>query len=74
MSEIKNPFTTEETDAFGISVFDKNGSPLYLPTENTVTTFVRASDFAFSFVQSSSDVNGASSMYNFSITLSVDTP
>ncbi len=47
---------------------------MYVPESNNVVSYVRASDFAFSFVQSSSPVNGASSMYHFSITLSVDTP
>lgn len=33
-----------------------------------------ASDFAFSFVESSSEINGVSSLYQVSLTLSVDTP
>ena len=47
---------------------------LYNPPNNTLTISVNPSDFAFSFVSSQSDVNGVSSIYNFSLTLSVDTP
>lgn len=74
MSEVKNPFTTAETDAFGIEVIDRNGYKLYKPTTLSYTVKVQASNFAFSFVESSSPVNGVSSMYQVSLTLSVDTP
>ena len=46
---------------------------LYSPENYTYTSSVVASDFAFSFVSSSSAVNGALSTYSFSLTLSVKT-
>ena len=74
MSEVMNPFTTEETEAFGIQVLDKNSFILYETDTNSPTVSASASDFAFSFVSSESPVNGESTVYSVSLTLSVNTP
>lgn len=45
-----------------------------MPNSDNTTSYVRASDFSFAFVESRSPKNGESSLYDFSLTLSVDTP
>ena len=62
------------SDPFGMEVIDKNDYTLYSPTIFSYSMQVEPSDFAFCFVSSSSPVNGASSTYSVSLTLSVDTP
>jgi hypothetical protein len=69
-----NPFTTQNTDPFGLQIFDQNGFILYEADLFTFTMEMSASNFAFSFVSSDSPVNGESSLYSLSLTLSVDTP
>jgi hypothetical protein len=57
-----------------MQIYDKNDFQLYKYTANSTTVSVRPSDFSHSFISSSSEVNGESSIYSLSITLSVDTP
>jgi hypothetical protein len=57
-----------------MDVIDRYNYTLYAPEQYSYTKKVEPSDFAFSFVSSSSPVNGASSTYSVSLTLSVDTP
>lgn len=45
-----------------------------MPNDDKTTSSVKASDFSFAFVESQSPKNGVSSLYDFSLTLSVDTP
>jgi hypothetical protein len=47
---------------------------LYEQESNIFTKIMTASDFAFNFVSSDSGVNGESSLYSISVTLSVNTP
>jgi hypothetical protein len=44
------------------------------PSNDPFTLYVNPTSFAFAFVSSSSDTNGESSIYTFSITLNIDTP
>lgn len=74
LSEVINPLTTAETQPFGIKVVDNNLYELYEPPLNSYTLTMLPSDFAFAFVTSDSNVNGRSSLYQISLTLSVDSP
>ena len=74
LSDIVNPFTTQETKPFGLYIFDSDGYPLYAPERPSFTFKAEPSDFSFSFVKSDSPTNGVYSIYTVSITLSVDTP
>ena len=51
VAEIKNPFTTEETDSFEMEVYDKYDGMMY--TNNNIDKKMMAtSDFAFAYVES----------------------
>ena len=73
ISEVTNPFTTEETGSLRLEVYDKYDGLQYIASDED-KHFVRPSPFAFAFVQSGSQINGVSSIYTFSLTIGVDTP
>jgi len=73
ISEVQNPFTTDESGKFGMKVYDKN-SELQYYFNGTTKAKVSASPFSFAFVESTSPENGVSSIYKFSLTIAVDTP
>lgn len=72
LQDIQNPLTTQETGSFGLSVLDGTGGLQYY-FEQSFTLTIDASPFSYAFVESQSDVVGASSLYQVSLTLGVDT-
>lgn len=73
MQEILNPFTTLETGNFKMDIYDEKEGLQYTYQGN-YTQKASPSKFSYAFAESSSTVVGASSIYQITLTLSVDTP
>ena len=79
ISEIMNPFTTAPTASFGFEIYDNvggvdgQGGLQYYFTED-LTLSMAPSVFSFAYVESHSNVNGVSSIFEITISLGVDTP
>ena len=73
ISEIKNPFSTQPSQSFGLEIFDKYGGLQYY-FDQEFTLEVTASQFSFAFIESQSQMNGVSSLFEVTLTLGVDTP
>ena len=73
MQEILNPFTTLETGNFKMDIYDEKEGLQY-NYQGNYTQKVSPSQFSYAFAESSSAVVGASSVYQLTLTLSVDTP
>lgn len=73
MQEILNPFTTKETADFEMTIYDEDGGLQYL-YQGSYRQQAKASQFSYAFAESSSTVVGESSIYQLTLTLSVDTP
>ena len=72
IAEVKNPFTTQETDSFEMEIYDRVGGLMYT-SNNEVKLRMSASNFAFVHVESLSPANGVETIYTVTITLGVDT-
>lgn len=59
-----------------MEIYDSLGQLSYEmnPTNDPFTLYVFPTSFAFVFITSNSSQNGDSSIYDFSITLNIDTP
>jgi len=73
LQDIMNPLTTKETGSFRLQIYDATGGMQY-NYEEEYSLAVEPSLFSFAFAESQSTVVGVSSIYQLSLTLSVDTP
>lgn len=73
ISEIRNPHNSIQTGSFSVNVYDANGNLQYTYGGNPVYMMFRPQPFLYAMVSSSSPATGVSSLYTFTLTLSVDT-